>query len=187
MKSESEVAQSCPTLCDPMDCNLSGSSVHGIFQAIVLEWIAISPLPKVPSILSSNCLSNISTPLHLPCHTLRQATAIPSHLISKVLLSSLLTSAVVSLQSVLQIAIILILCKSTYVTTVLKTFVSLKRQTSFTRIINLACPAPFCFSRLNLCHARNKHNLLVSLSSCCSLPGPLTTHPLPCSTLPASY
>ena len=37
----SEVAQSCPTLCDPMDCNLSGSSVHGIFQAIVLEWIAI--------------------------------------------------------------------------------------------------------------------------------------------------
>ena len=37
-----EVAQSCPTLCDPMDCSLSGSSVHGIFQAIVLEWIAIS-------------------------------------------------------------------------------------------------------------------------------------------------
>ena len=41
-ESESEVAQSCPTLCDPMDCNLSGSSVHRIFQAIVLEWIAIS-------------------------------------------------------------------------------------------------------------------------------------------------
>ena len=39
---KSEVAQSCPTLCDPMDCSLSGSSVHGIFQAIVLEWIAIS-------------------------------------------------------------------------------------------------------------------------------------------------
>ena len=39
---ESEVAQSCPTLCDPMDCSLPGSSVHGIFQAIVLEWIAIS-------------------------------------------------------------------------------------------------------------------------------------------------
>ena len=38
----SEVAQSCPTLCDSMDCNLSGSSVHGIFQAIALEWIAIS-------------------------------------------------------------------------------------------------------------------------------------------------
>ena len=39
---ESEIAQSCPTLCDPMDCSLSGSSVHGIFQARVLEWIAIS-------------------------------------------------------------------------------------------------------------------------------------------------
>ena len=39
VKSESEVAQSCPTLCDPMDCNLSGSSVHGIFQARVLEWL----------------------------------------------------------------------------------------------------------------------------------------------------
>ena len=35
-------AQSCPTLCDPMDCSLSGSSVYEIFQARVLEWIAIS-------------------------------------------------------------------------------------------------------------------------------------------------
>jgi len=41
MMDESEVAQSCLTLCDPMDCTLTGSSVHGIFQAIVLEWIAI--------------------------------------------------------------------------------------------------------------------------------------------------
>ena len=39
---ESEVAQLCPTLCDPMDCSLSGSSVHGIFQARLLEWIATS-------------------------------------------------------------------------------------------------------------------------------------------------
>ena len=38
VKSESEVAQSCPTLKDPMDCSLPGSSVHGIFQARVLEW-----------------------------------------------------------------------------------------------------------------------------------------------------
>ena len=37
---EREVVQSCPTLCDPMDCSLPGSSVHGISQAIVLEWIA---------------------------------------------------------------------------------------------------------------------------------------------------
>ena len=42
VESEREVAQSCLTLCDPMDCSLSGSSVHGIFQARLLEWIAIS-------------------------------------------------------------------------------------------------------------------------------------------------
>ena len=42
VKSESEVAQSCPTLRDPMDCSLPGSSVHGIFQARVLEWGAIT-------------------------------------------------------------------------------------------------------------------------------------------------
>ena len=42
VKSESEVAQSCPTLCDPMDCSLPGSSVHGIFQARVVEWGAIA-------------------------------------------------------------------------------------------------------------------------------------------------
>ena len=42
VKSESEVAQSCPTLSDPMDCSLPGSSVHGISQARVLEWGAIS-------------------------------------------------------------------------------------------------------------------------------------------------
>ena len=42
IKSEIEVAHSCPTLCDPMDCRLSGSSIHGIFQARVLEWISIS-------------------------------------------------------------------------------------------------------------------------------------------------
>ena len=42
VKGESEVAQSCPTLHDPMDCSLSGSSVHGIFQARVLEWVAIA-------------------------------------------------------------------------------------------------------------------------------------------------
>ena len=41
-ESESEVAQLCPTLCEPMDYSLPGSSVRGIFQAIVLESIAIS-------------------------------------------------------------------------------------------------------------------------------------------------
>ena len=42
VKSESEVAQSCPTLRDPMDYSLPGSSVHAIFQARVLEWGAIA-------------------------------------------------------------------------------------------------------------------------------------------------
>ena len=42
VKSESEVAQSCPTLSDPVDCSLPGSSTHGIFQARVLEWGAIA-------------------------------------------------------------------------------------------------------------------------------------------------
>ena len=41
-ESESEVAQSCPTLSDPMDCSLPGSSINGIFQARVLEWGAIA-------------------------------------------------------------------------------------------------------------------------------------------------
>ena len=42
VKSETEVAQSCPTLSDPMDCSLPGSSIHGICQARVLEWGAIA-------------------------------------------------------------------------------------------------------------------------------------------------
>ena len=41
-ESESEVAQLCPTLSDPMDYSLPGSSAHGIFQARVLEWVAIA-------------------------------------------------------------------------------------------------------------------------------------------------
>ena len=41
-ESESEVAQSCQTLCNPMDRNLPGASVHGIFQVRILEWVAIS-------------------------------------------------------------------------------------------------------------------------------------------------
>ena len=44
----SEVTQSCPTLCNPMNCSLPGSSVHGIFQSRVLEWIAIYALWSEP-------------------------------------------------------------------------------------------------------------------------------------------
>ena len=42
VKNESEVTQSCPTLSDPMDCSLPDSSIYGIFQARVLEWIVIA-------------------------------------------------------------------------------------------------------------------------------------------------
>ena len=58
VKSESEVAQSCPTLHDPMDCSLPGSSIHGIFQARVLEWgaIAFSDIPP-PVVLKHECTS----------------------------------------------------------------------------------------------------------------------------------
>ena len=52
VKSQSEVAQSCPTLRNPMDCSLPGSSVHGIFQARVLEWGAIA----FSKFHSSSCL-----------------------------------------------------------------------------------------------------------------------------------
>ena len=48
VKSEREVVQSCPTLSDPMDCSLSGSSVHGIFQARVLEWVPLPSPSKYP-------------------------------------------------------------------------------------------------------------------------------------------
>ena len=47
--SESEVALSCPALCDHMDCSLPGSSIHGIFQARVLEWIAFPSPGDLPN------------------------------------------------------------------------------------------------------------------------------------------
>ena len=55
VKSESEVTQLCPTISDPMDCSLPGSSVHRIFQARVLEWgaIAFMWLPKIKATLSN--------------------------------------------------------------------------------------------------------------------------------------
>ena len=59
VKSESEVAQSCPTLCDPMDFSLPGSSTHGIFQARVLEWGAIATDPR-PSLNQLVAVPSIS-------------------------------------------------------------------------------------------------------------------------------
>ena len=61
VKSESEVAQSCPTLRDPMDCSLPGASVHGIFQARVLEWGAIAFSEKQSNPRQSRMFDHPST------------------------------------------------------------------------------------------------------------------------------
>ena len=62
VKSESEVAQSCLTLSDPMDCSLTGSSVHGIFQARVLEWGAIAfSESTMQYVLKDKCTKNNSS------------------------------------------------------------------------------------------------------------------------------
>ena len=59
---ESEVAQSCPTLCDPMDCGLPGSSAHAVFQTRTLEWVSflctgdLPNLPMEPARLASPAL-----------------------------------------------------------------------------------------------------------------------------------
>ena len=79
-ESESEVAQSCPTPRDPVDCSLPGSSIHGIFQARVLEWVAIAFSFLRPclfkafhfgtqhiALLLRNCDSLLSGETGLPC------------------------------------------------------------------------------------------------------------------------
>ena len=70
VKSESEVAQSCLTLRDPMDCSLPGSSIHGILQARVLEWGAIAfssySLTKHALVEQQECQPSILSPLLIP-------------------------------------------------------------------------------------------------------------------------
>ena len=57
VKRENEVAQSCPTFSDPMDCSLPGSSIQGIFQARVLEWGAI--VLKMPIRIATKSIKNL--------------------------------------------------------------------------------------------------------------------------------
>ena len=57
VKSEREVTQSYPTFSDPIDYSLPGSSIHGIFQAKVLEWGAIAPHPQNPQFVTTNLIS----------------------------------------------------------------------------------------------------------------------------------
>ena len=66
VKRESEVAQSCPTLSDPMDCSLPGSSAHGIFQARILEWVAIA-FDCVDHNKVWKILQQLGIPDHLTC------------------------------------------------------------------------------------------------------------------------
>ena len=68
VKSESEVAQSCLTLSDPMDCSPPGSSVHGIFQARVLEWGAIAFSARVYYLKQISYLQSLSL---FPTHTVQ--------------------------------------------------------------------------------------------------------------------
>ena len=82
VKSQSEVAQSCPTLSDPMDCSPLGSSIHGIFQARVLEWGAIAFFTNaywryviVPLFCFHN--RNISNALILPSFASASCSSIP--------------------------------------------------------------------------------------------------------------
>ena len=91
VKSESEVAQLCPTLTNPMDCSLPGSSIHGIFQARVLEWGAIAfseSLHSVPfSSVAQSCLTpcdpmNCSTPGLPVRHQLPEFTQTHVHQVS---------------------------------------------------------------------------------------------------------
>ena len=88
MKSEREVAQSCPTLSDPMDCSLSGSSIHGISQARVMEWVPsnnFNSLQIALILLSDLTLS--SRPqfysLELCCHLLPGVVLLPVLLYAK--------------------------------------------------------------------------------------------------------
>ena len=72
VKSESEFAQLCPTLSDPMDCSLPGTSIHGIFQASILEWAAIVAAAQIkPELLRQ--------PSHTPA-TARHCTPSPARL-----------------------------------------------------------------------------------------------------------
>ena len=69
VKSESEVAQLCPTFSDPMNCSLQGSSLHGIFQARVLEWGAIAfsviMCQKIPNTEPAPKNSSDNDPVHI--------------------------------------------------------------------------------------------------------------------------
>ena len=80
VKSESEVAQSCPTLRNPMDCSPPGSSVHGIFQARVLEWADIAFSVMVKRIYQIPLGHNFNS-IHLPFFAHKNISIIKSEVL----------------------------------------------------------------------------------------------------------
>ena len=86
VKSESEVAQSCPTLSDPMDCSLLGSSIHGIFQASVLEWGAIA-FSGIPVELFQILKNDAVKVLHSICEQIWKTQQWPQDCIRSVFIS----------------------------------------------------------------------------------------------------
>ena len=72
VKREREVTRSCRTLCDPMDCSLSGSSIHGIFQARVLEWGAIAFSRKHPNVVIDLVFNSVT------CYILSEKAMAPT-------------------------------------------------------------------------------------------------------------
>ena len=99
VKSESEVAQSCPTLCDPMYCSPPGSSTHGIFQARVVEWGATAALlkSKMPHLSPMN--PRISNMTRYGMHPKDKTWSIHHHLTTILTKSSLLGQLSLNLQS----------------------------------------------------------------------------------------
>ena len=91
VKSESEVAQSCLTLSDPMDCSLPGSSIHGIFQARILGWVAI----VFSSFSSVDFIVKIEIKFKRLCHVPAGPCALDNYLLLLSLSSSLVKQEVV--------------------------------------------------------------------------------------------
>ena len=79
--------QSCPILCDPMDCSPPGSSVHGILQARILEWVAMSSSRGSSQIRDQNCISCISRQINIICcqlHTLQASHSLNNKMFAHV-------------------------------------------------------------------------------------------------------
>ena len=94
-----EVSQSCPTLCDPMDCSLPGSSVYGVFQARVLEWVDHFLLQGIfPTQGSNPGLLNYRKTLYCLSH---QGSQLRSSLVANFLCWVLVYDAIIELGSLL--------------------------------------------------------------------------------------